>query len=194
MLLYVPGEAAEAIFLLESGTVELYRLTADCRKLVFDVLEPGSFFGDAARSGQVAHDCYAEAVEDAQIRIMSREDIRRLMLDKPVVATRILAAGIRRLAAVRNRLEEVKFTVADARVAALLLRLAVRHDGQLTVRGHSHQDLADMLGLYRETLTHVLDEPKLRGFIAVSRKRVVLLQPERIRGIAEGRQRYKTQA
>jgi CRP-like cAMP-binding protein len=191
-LLHVPGEVAEAIFLLESGKVELYRLGADCRKLVFDVVGPGSFFGDAACSERIAHACYAEAVEGALIRTMSREDVRRLMLAKPVVATRILEAGIQRLVAVTNRLEEVMFTVADARVAALLLRLAMRQGGQLTVNGYGHQDLADMLGVYRETVTHVLSELKMRGFIAVSRKRVVLLQPEHLRGIAGECQRGKS--
>jgi CRP-like cAMP-binding protein len=116
---------------------------------------------------------------------MSRNDIQKLMVDKPTVAVRILEAVGQRLVAMTTRLEETAFLGAQERVAALLLRLATHKDGQLIVEGYSHQDLAYMLGTYRETVTNALDHLKADGLIEVGRKRVVLLQPERIREIAQ---------
>jgi len=182
---YVPGETGEVLFLLKEGKVELYRLTPDGRKLVIDMVGPGTFFGDMACIGQNMQDSFAEAAEDALVCVMSRNDIQKLMVDKPTVAVRILEAVGQRLVEITTRLEETTFLGAQERVAALLLRLATHKDGRLIVEGHSHQDLAYMLGTYRETVTNALDHLKAEGLIEVGRKRVVLLQPERIREIAQ---------
>ena len=181
---YVPGETGEVLFLLKVGKVELYRLTPEGRKLVIDLVGPGTFFGDMACIGQNMHDSFAEAAEDALICVMSRNDIQKLMLDRPTVAMRILEAVGQRLVEMTTRLEETAFLGTGERVASLLLRLAMPQDGQLVVEGYSHQDLAFMLGVYRETVTNALDHLKSQGLIEVGRKRVVLLHPERIREMA----------
>ena len=149
-----------------------------------DIVGPGTFFGDMACIGQNMQDSFAEAAEDALVCVMSRNDIQTLMLDKPTVALRILEAVGQRLVEMTTRLEETTFLGAQERIAALLLRLATHKDGQLVVEGYSHQDLAYMLGTYRETVTNALDHLKAEGLIEVSRKRVVLLEPERIRELA----------
>jgi CRP-like cAMP-binding protein len=182
---YIPGETGEVLFLLKEGRVELYRLTPDGRKLTIDIVGPGTFFGDMACIGQNMQDSFAEAAEDALVCVMSRNDIQKLMLDKPTVGMRILEAVGQRLVEMTTRLEETTFLGAQERVAALLLRLATHKGGQLVVEGYSHQDLAYMLGTYRETVTNALDHLKAEGLIEVGRKRVVLLQPERIREIAQ---------
>jgi CRP-like cAMP-binding protein len=181
---YVPGETGEVLFLLKTGSVELYRMTVEGRKLVIDVVGPGTFFGDMACIGQNMYDSFAQAAEDSLICVMSRNDIQKLMLDKPTVAMRILEAVGQRLVEVTTRLEETAFLGSEERVAALLLRLGTRKDGELVVEGYSHQDLAYMLGLYRETVTNALDRFKEGGLIEVGRKRVVVLEPEGLHEIA----------
>lgn len=181
---YVPGETGEVLFLLKEGKVELYRLTPDGRKLTIDLIGPGTFFGDMACIGQNMQDSFAEAADDALVCVMSRNDIQKLMLEKPTVGMRILEAVGQRLVEVTTRLQETTFLGAQERLAALLLRLATRRDDTLVVEGYSHQDLAYMLGTYRETVTHALDHLKTRGLIEIGRKRVVLLQPEDIRAVA----------
>lgn len=182
---YIPGETGEVLFLLKEGKVELYRLTPDGRKLTIDIVGPGTFFGDMACIGQNMQDSFAEAAEDALVCVMSRNDIQMLMLDKPTIGMRILEAVGQRLVEVTTRLQETTFLGAQERVAALLLRLATQKDGTFVVEGYSHQDLAYMLGTYRETVTNALDHLKAEGLIEVGRKRVTLLKPERIREIAQ---------
>jgi CRP-like cAMP-binding protein len=182
---YIPGETGEVLFLLKEGRVELYRLTEDGRKLVIDILGPGTFFGEMSWIGQGMHDSFAEAADDALICVMSRADLQRLLLEKPKVALRILEAIGQRLVEVTTRLEEAAFMGSPSRVASLISRLAERKGGELVVEGYSHQDLAYMLGLYRETVTNALDHMKSQGLIAVGRKHLVLLQPDRIQEIAQ---------
>jgi CRP-like cAMP-binding protein len=90
-----------------------------------------------------------------------------------------------RLVNITTRLEETAFMGARERVASLLLRLAVPRKGEHLVEGYSYQDLAYMLGTYRETVTNALNDLKSQQLIAIAPKRVVLLQPERLREIAQ---------
>jgi len=71
----------------------------------------------------------------------------------------------------------------SARVAALLLREA---DGAGEVSGLSHQDIAERLGVYRETATNALNELKSAGLISIGRKRVSILDRRRLERVAGG--------
>jgi hypothetical protein len=68
--------------------------------------------------------------------------------------------------------------------ASLLLLLAEEHDS-LEVVGLTHQDLAETVGTYRETATQVLNDLKAQGLIEIGRKRITILDPERLLAVAE---------
>lgn len=178
---YVPGQTGEALFLLKKGRVQLYRLSLEGRKLIITILGPGTFFGEMALLGQGMHDALAEAVEDSTICVMSHHDVEQLLLQKPLVALRLLNALGNRLTEAETRLEEMAFQGCTARVASLLLRLA--REG--VVEGLTHQDLADILGIYRETATHTLDGLKAAGLIEIGRRNISVLDPDGLRQIAQ---------
>ena len=135
--------------------------------------------------GQRMHHTFAEAMDECLICVMSRADVERLLREKPVVAFRFLESLGRRLIHVEARMEEIAFKSIPARLAGLLLRLAERTEAGLEVRGYTHQDLGEMLGTYRETTTQTLNEFKGEGLIEIGRKRIRLLDSERLAAVAE---------
>lgn len=178
--LYEPDERREVLFLLKTGRVELYRLSPEGRKLVIASIGPGTFFGEMALVGQGMYDSYAEAVEDSTACVLTRSDVERLLLAKPKVALRFLEVVGQRLKDSEARLEEIAFKNARSRVASLLLRL---HQGRNAV-DLSHQDLADRIGVYRETVTNVLDQFKSDGLIETGRRKITIIKPDELEHIA----------
>ncbi len=79
-----------------------------------------------------------------------------------------------RLSSSERRLEEIAFQSIASRLAALLLQLAEPMP-EPTVHGYTHRDLAEILGTYRETTTQTLNEFKMKGLIAIGRRRIRLL-------------------
>ncbi len=179
---YVPGETGEVLFLLKKGRVQLYRLSPDGRKLTVKILEPMTFFGEMGILGQGMHDTFAEAMDDCLICVMSRRDVQHLLLSKPTVAMRICEEMAARLMERERQLEEVVFKGVLPRLAGLLLRLAGESD---QVSGYSHQELGEMLGVYRETVTHALDQLKAMGLVEIHRKRIKLLHRDKLAEIAK---------
>lgn len=181
---YMPEETGEVLFLLKKGTVQLYRLSPDGKKIVVGTLGPGAVFGEMSLVGQGMHNTFAEAVDECKLCVMSRTDVARLMREKPPVALRIMEALGERLVQMEQQLEAVAFKSISARLAGLLLRLADEQEGDV-VAGYTHQDLAEMVGTYRETVTQTLNDFKAAGFVEIERKRVALSDTDGLQRIAE---------
>src|SRR5919202_2422253 len=179
-VIYTPGETGEALFLLREGAVQIYRLSPEGRKLVIAQLLPYSFFGEMSCIGQGMYDTFAEVTEDSTIVTMNCEVLNRLLVSKPEIARRILEAFGRRVLEAERQLEETVFKGIPARVAALLLR---ESDGD-SVDGLTHQDIAERLGVYRETATNALNELKASNLISIGRKHITILDHERLAQIA----------
>ena len=177
---YRPGETGEVMFLLKEGAAQLYRLSADGRKLVLagapvvDVRRDGLHrAGDVrllCRGGRRCGDLH-----------LSRDDVRRLVLQYPQFALRLLEAVAGRMVEAERRLEALAFKPVVPRLADLLRREA--RDG--LVEGLSHQDLGDRLGVYRETVTEALNQLKAAGLLEIGRRRIRLLDEARLQQIAD---------
>jgi CRP/FNR family transcriptional regulator, cyclic AMP receptor protein len=173
---YSPGETGEVLFILKTGAVQIYRMSPEGRKLVIAKLPPYSFFGEMSCIGQGMYDTFAEASEDSLICTMSRSDVDRLLLSKPKVALRILEAVGKRVIDAEQQLEEIAFKGLIPRLASLLMREADNNE----ITGLSHQDLAERLGVYRETVTSALNELKTAGLIEIGRKRITITNRARL--------------
>jgi CRP/FNR family transcriptional regulator, cyclic AMP receptor protein len=171
-ILYSQEDRAEVLFLLKRGRVQLYRLTPAGKRLELAVIAPGTFFGEMPFLGESLRHTFAEATEDSLICVMSRADIERLMRKRSEVALRMIEVLGRRLALCEARLEEMAYRSVPARIAAVLMRLSQGQDGGVV--SITHQELGDMIGALRESVTKVLDDFQRDGLVELGRGRVTL--------------------
>lgn len=181
-VVYSPLQPIEVLFILKRGRVRLYRLASDGRVLTTAILERGTVFGQMDLLGQRMGSTWAEALEPSVLCLMSREDVASMLLGDPRIALRIAQALGRRLAEMEHRLSETVFKSAPARVAATLLRLAREPAGLSRSVGRrspevrlTHEQLAAIVGMTRETTTKVLGELRGDGLVTLRRGRITLL-------------------
>ncbi len=177
-----PDDIGEVLFLLKKGRVQLYRLSPSGKKIVTGTIEAGSFFGEMAIMGQKMHGTFAEAIDDCLLCVMSRADVENYLLNHPKVAMRLVSTLGKRLHEVESQLEDLAFKTVPARLASLLLRLA--ENGRNVIEGYTHQDFAETIGSYRETVTQTLNHFKQQGLIDIERKHIVILDPDGLREVA----------
>lgn len=169
-VLYHQGETAQSLYLLKQGRVRLSQYRASGKKLDLAILLPGTFFGEMPLLGTRMRHASAEAIEDGLVCVMSQADIERLVLAKPQVGLRMLEILGRRLAEAEDRLHDLAYRTVPARLASVLLRLAAEPDN--LIDGLSHQELGDLVGAYRETVTKILDEFQAAGYVELGRRRI----------------------
>jgi CRP/FNR family transcriptional regulator, cyclic AMP receptor protein len=184
-IFYMPDDTAEVLFLLKKGQVQLYRLAPTGKKLVVATLGPGAVFGEMSLVGQGMHNTFAESVDACVLCVMSRADVERLLREKPEVALRFLETMGARVTHLETRLEEIAFKGIPARLAALLLQLTDAQGARGVVEGYTHQDLGEMIGTYRETVTQTLNAFKAEGLVEIGRKRIALRDRARLEALME---------
>ena len=179
---YTPQDAGEVVFILKRGKIILYRMAAEGRKLVIATLGPHTVFGEMGLIGQRMYGCYAEATEDCLLCVLSRSDLKGLVRRNPEVGLLMLAEVERRLQEREAELEALAFHGLPARLAALLLQEA---DADGMVCGYTHQDLAERLGTYRETVSQLLGRFRHEDLVAIKPKQIHLLDADGLRAYAD---------
>lgn len=182
-LIHTPDDTREKLYLIKEGRVQLYRISLEGRKLVLAMLGPDMFFGEMPLFGQAMGDSVAQAVEDTTLCTLGRAEVERILVTYPRIGLRLIQVLNERLQEAEERLHESAFMTMPARIAALLLRLA---EESHEVHGLTHQDLADMLGVYRETVTATLDKLKHDDLLEIGRKRITLTNRSALEDLVQG--------
>jgi CRP-like cAMP-binding protein len=182
---YLPGDPSDKIYLIKRGVVKISTLTDEGKEIVLAFLHPGDVFGELAVVDPSPRDHYAEIHEDALICIFTRKDFLELMKLYPDMAfrvTKILGLRVRRLS---NRVENLLFKSAHARLAQTLLELAKEYgirdaDGILLTLKLSQQELGSLIGLSRESVNLCLSDFKRQGLVESSGRSLRLREPEKL--------------
>ncbi|MEX0704595.1 MAG: Crp/Fnr family transcriptional regulator [Planctomycetales bacterium] len=187
-LIYLPSDRNESVLLLTSGRVKIYHLTAEGKQAVLALVEPGEIFGELAVFGEGRREEFAETMEKSTLVLIPGEAVRELMEQHPLVSMQVTRLmGLRRQQ-VERRLKSLLFRSNRERLAFLLLELAEKYgqpSSQSILIGIrlSHQELANIIGSTRETVTVLLGELQAEGLIAVSRRQIILREPVRLAAI-----------
>ncbi len=186
-MLYSPSRQVEVLFMLKRGRVRVFRVSADGRALTTAIITPGTVFGEMVLLGQQMYDNWAEAIDEALVRVMHRDDVQRHLLSDPRITGRLLGILGARLAAMEERFSAAVFKTVPQRVAATLLTLS----GEATRAGRlglgrsrpialTHEQLASLVGTSRETATKALGELAGLDIIRLGRGRITILDHGRL--------------
>jgi len=181
--IYLPADAADAVFLLTSGRAKICHITPEGKQSILSFIEPGELFGELSLLESSSRDEYAEAIDKTTVVLIPGEVMQSLMDEHPQVTLGITKLiGLRRKR-IETRLKNLLFLSNRERLTHLLLELAEQY-GKPASRGLdlgirlSHQDLANVIGSTRETVTVVLGELQEEGLITVGRRKINLLDVE----------------
>lgn len=190
-IFHSPNEVGEQLFVLRSGRVRIYKLSPEGRALTLMVLEPVTIFGEMTLVGQWLHDTFAEAMTECVIGLIGRDTLRRILERHPRVAIAFMELMGQRLRAMENKLADIAFKNVAQRLASVLLNLAglpsqpaaLPATPPMVVR-YTHQQLAEMIGSYRETVTKAIGELREAGMIRIDDDAISLIDVEQLQRLA----------
>ncbi|MFQ5442338.1 MAG: Crp/Fnr family transcriptional regulator [Thermodesulfobacteriota bacterium] len=177
--IYSMGDSADDLYILKEGRIKITRITEDGKELTFDILEPGDIFGELALAGEEERETSAEALEDSFICTINRKDFEGFVGKNPALSLRITKWIGSRLRKIENRVENLIFQDVRTRILALFIDLGEKY-GKDSPRGRkidiklSHQEIANLVGATRETVTLELNNLKKTGEILTEGKEFVL--------------------
>jgi CRP-like cAMP-binding protein len=177
--LFAEGDPCTGLFLVASGRIRIFKLSASGREQVLAVEGPGSSFAELPVFDGGNYPAAASAMEDTEVLFISRKDFQNFCREHPDVALKVIAVVGSRLRRLVGIIEELSFTTVRQRLISLVLRLA-QADGTPSRQGirveltKSHQDLAAELGTVRELVSRNLSRLQAEGFLDVEGRRIVV--------------------
>ena len=166
-VLFAEGDEADSIYEVVRGTVRLYKLLPDGRRLITAFLSAGHLLGLALDG--VCVDT-AEAVTDVTLCRYKRAAFERLVDEVPGLAKRLLAVTSDELRAAQERMLLLGRKSATEKVASFLMLMAAQQgsdDAAAVAIPMTRRDIADYLGLTIETVSRTLTTLKQQGVIAL---------------------------
>ena len=161
----------EFVYFLKQGHLKLTRMLADGKEVILDIVSPGEFFGELTHNEAPSQEI-AEALDDATVCVFLRSDFEQILKTNPAFNREILKQVGNKLVRFQERMINIAFSDAESRVASFVLRYA--HElGYL-----SHQEIAYLTGLSRQTVTMQLNDFRERGLITFDRSGITVLDKQ----------------
>ncbi|TMC25681.1 MAG: Crp/Fnr family transcriptional regulator, partial [Chloroflexi bacterium] len=165
------------LHLLLEGRLKAYQIAPDGRELLLELIESGGFDGMLSVAGRRGH--FTEALEDSLVASIPWVVVERLLVADPRIAHNLFWLITARLETREEHLASMALRDPTQRLARQLLALGEtlgRRDAGHVVLSQrlTHQTLADMLGVRRETVTLHLHELLEMGAVKLRDGHLVL--------------------
>jgi len=183
-MLFNQGDAADAFFLVCSGSIDLGLDSANGRELVINEMRPGDGFGELALITGQPRSTSAVARRESVVLVIPRREFMAVLAEDPVLARNLLQPMAQRLGTSSEREGALAFLNAPSRLARVLVQLdhQARAEGYITI---SQEELGRRVGLARQTVAELLGKWRRSGWILTGRGKIVLLNRAVLRRLAE---------
>lgn len=177
---YKMGDPSDYIYFLIKGAVKVGCYADDGREVIKTVLHPMAMFGELSLTGErERHDFAASLGQCTQLLSLSTVYLRPLMQEDPDFSMRILNIIGRRLQSAEHRLESLIFKDARERIIDFLKQSAQQRGKQIgyeTLIKHSltQQDIANITGTSRQTVTSVMNDLRKSNLIHFNRRSILI--------------------
>lgn len=170
----------EYFYMILSGGVKVLQTTQDGKEMVLAMHHSRDFFGEMSLLDGKTMPASVVATEDSLVAIMSRKDFYSVLFSQRALLETVLRILCRRLRESWEKVRLLTYKDAALRIKALFLLLSGEYgeegDGGLMLRIKlTHQNIADMTGLARETVTRMLDKWQKEGEITILQHKFICL-------------------
>jgi CRP/FNR family cyclic AMP-dependent transcriptional regulator len=194
-IFYSPDDPSEKVFILRRGKARIYKVADDDREFTLAVVDAGTMFGEMTLTAQRLQGAYAQAMEPSEVSTMLREDLERLILEKPQVGLQIAHLLSERLRRYETRLEDITLKDIPSRLASMILLLAeaegvVTSEGYVRIPTHyTHERLGTMIGTNREAVSRAFGVLQEEAIVELRRRLIYVKSLDALRlraGHADG--------
>ena len=171
------GLTGDYMYVLREGQVKVTKLSADGREKILELLDAGDFFGEMSLLDSAPRSATVKTMREARVLALSRSDFLSLLRRSPDLAMAVIQELTRRLRQVDEQASSLSFQRVKERTQGLLVRLSKDFecpDGRRMTPALTHQQIADMVGTSRETVTRVVKRLKDQGWLDQDGKQYVV--------------------
>jgi CRP/FNR family transcriptional regulator, cyclic AMP receptor protein len=177
-VIYEDGSIGDYMYIISEGQVKVTKMSEDGREKILEILGPGDFHGDMALLDRAPRSASAKTTTPCVLLALSRADFLGLLKQNHEVTLEVIRVLTRRLRETDEQIKGLLFERVEGRARRLLARLAKEpvpgREDRMATTPITHQQLADLVGTSRETITRVVKELKDEGWLEQEGKRYMV--------------------
>jgi CRP-like cAMP-binding protein len=181
-------DAGQALFVIVSGKVKVSRISNDehSKEVILSIMNPSDFFGEMALLDGFSRSATVTSIEDSQVFIIQRNDFLELLKNYPEVSISLLQELTQRLRTSGMKIKALSLKDAEGKVATVLLQLAddigrIKQGVVEIEKLPLQQELANMAGTSRETISRTLHSFAKKGLIELEGSKLRIVNYEKFR-------------
>ncbi|WP_228370748.1 Crp/Fnr family transcriptional regulator [Candidatus Korobacter versatilis] len=189
-VLFVEGQAPRGIFVLCKGRVKLSICSTDGKTLILKIAEPGEVLGLSATVSGKTYELTAETIDPCQVNFVKREDFLRFLKEHADACFRVAEQLSEKYNTACREIRSLGLSHSAAeKLAKLLLEWSARagesNKSEPRVRlALTHEEIAQMIGTSRETVTRLFAELKKRQIVLSRGATLVVKNKAALRALA----------
>lgn len=187
-LILIEEEIGSSMFVILDGRVKISRISDDGREVILAIMSEGDFFGEMSLLDGHTRSANVTAIDDSELLVIRREEFLQMLHDYPQIAINLLKELAQRIRKGDEHIKSLSLQDARGRVANTLLRIAedygVLRRGQVEINELPlQQDLANMAGTSRETISRVIKTLIQQGYLKKERGNIIIIDYEKFKAI-----------
>jgi CRP-like cAMP-binding protein len=176
-LIQSPSTFREGLYMLKEGKLKLYKINPEGKQFIVSILGSGNVFGEIDSFSLGTKDTFIETMDETILCSLGKEQFEQFLIERPQLTVRIMKELSKLLKERDAMLTQLALGNVRDRILHLLKTLAEKfgipeddyHNIDMPL---SHQEIANMIGSTRETVTMVLNELSKDGVIKTGRMSV----------------------
>tara|TARA_X000000368_G_scaffold398747_1_gene369086 strand:- start:189 stop:872 length:684 start_codon:yes stop_codon:yes gene_type:complete len=178
--IFLEDSDGEQCFFVLEGSVKVTRLSKDGREVILAMLNEGDFFGEMSLLDGESRSANVIALEKTEVLTLDRRDFLDVVNDYPQIAVQLLKELAGRLRKSDRQIASLSLSDAEKRIALCIIRFAdeqgVIQNGKVSIpKTPIQQDIANMAGTSRETVSRALSILEKEGLIARNGRELMIL-------------------
>jgi len=179
-VIFLEEDTGNYMYVVIAGKIKITKSTAGGKETLLAIHRAGDFFGEMALLDGKTSPATVSAIEDCKIASVGKSDFNNLLMRNEKIVHQIIQVLCARLRQVWGQIQSLNYSSADSRIRSGILQLAKRH-GVPDTRGIivdlkiTHQELAEMVGTSRETVTRTVARLQKQGIILIDARRIIVL-------------------
>jgi len=179
-VIFYEGDVPDGLYLVKRGRVKISLIDERSREITLSILREGSFFGEMALFDESPRSATVQTMEETEFFILTKSYFLQLIEQSSTIAKNILKEMSTRLREADDQIRNLALFDVAGRLANILINLVkkegvvLKNKDMAVVPRPSQQELANMIGSSRETVSRVLNTFKKKGIISISRKQIII--------------------
>ena len=174
-------DKGDALFIIADGKVKVSIVSEDGREVILSLLSKNAVFGELSLLDGRPRSANVIAIEETQLVMLRRADFLELIQKTPSIAVALLAELASRLRKTDRQIEGLALLDVASRISDTLLQLAIEqgvesNSGIVVENQPTHQEIANMSGTTRETVSRVLKRLEKQGYLKSEGRKITILR------------------